>query len=62
MTSVKLKITTVRTPATDRGMTIFTNAPKRLNPSIMAASSRSRGMALKKPIRSHVQNGTVKLG
>ena len=28
----------------------------------MAASSRSRGIALKKPISSHVQNGTVKLG
>ena len=31
-------------------------------PSIIAASSTSLGMTLKKPIRSQVQKGTVKLG
>src|SRR5262245_59738867 len=62
MTSVKLKITTVSSLATDMGSTTLTNAPKRLSPSTMAASSRSRGITLKKPISSQVQNGTVKLG
>src|SRR3954464_2476720 len=62
MTSVKVKITTVSTPATDTGRMTFTKAPKCDRPSIIAASSRSRGSTLKKPIISHVQNGTVKLG
>src|SRR3989304_9530012 len=59
---VKLKITTVRIPATEIGITTLTNAPNRLNPSIIAASSRSLGIALKNPIKSQVQNGMVKLG
>ena len=47
---------------TDTGITTRTNAPNRDRPSIIAASSRSRGIALKKPISNQVQNGTVKLG
>ena len=55
-------MTTVRMPAVDTGTTTRRKAPKRLSPSIIAASSRSRGIALKKPISSQVQKGTVKLG
>ena len=55
-------MTTVRMPASEIGITTLTKAPKRDRPSIIAASSRSRGIALKKPISSQVQNGTVKLG
>src|SRR5581483_2130001 len=60
--SVNEKITTVRTPATEIGTTIRAKAPSRLHPSIIAASSRSFGMALKNPIRSQVQNGIVNDG
>ncbi|MCY1554795.1 hypothetical protein D9M68_913970 [compost metagenome] len=62
MTSVNVKMTTVMIPADESGTTTLTKAPKRLKPSIMAASSMSCGMALKKPIISQVQKGTVKLG
>ena len=55
-------MTVVSRPATDIGRMTFTKAPKRDSPSIIAASSTSLGMTLKKPWRSQVQNGTVKLG
>ncbi|MCY1303340.1 hypothetical protein D9M68_896160 [compost metagenome] len=55
-------MTTVSIPLDDSGTTTFRKAPKRLSPSIMAASSISRGTALKNPIISQLQNGTVKLG
>src|SRR2546425_12234836 len=38
------------------------NAPSRVAPSTIAASSRSRGIERKYPIRSQVQNGTVNVG
>src|SRR5215467_11863223 len=62
VTRVKLKMMTVRMPATEIGITTLAKAPSRLSPSIMAASSMSGGMALKKPMRSQVQKGTVKDG
>jgi hypothetical protein len=49
-TKVKLKITTVRMPDNESGTMILTKVPSRLSPFIMAASSMSRGTALKKPI------------
>ena len=44
------------------GITSRTNAPNRVSPSTSAASSRSRGIALKNPISSQMENGTVKVG
>lgn len=55
-------MTTVRRPGTDSGSTIRTIAPTRPQPSTMADSSTSLGSDLKKPMRSHVQNGTVNVG
>jgi hypothetical protein len=55
-------MTTVRTPATEIGITTRRKAPNRLHPSIIAASSKSPGIALKKPMRSQVQNGIVNVG
>src|ERR1044071_5540060 len=60
--SVKVKMTTVRIPGTDTGRITFTNAPRRLQPSTIAASSIALGTDLKKPIISQVQNGIVKVG
>jgi hypothetical protein len=59
---VKAKTTTVMIPGTDRGSRILTMAPALLQPSTIACSSMSLGIALKKLMRSHVQNGTVKVG
>src|SRR5207253_116286 len=44
------------------GSSTRTSACGRVAPSTSAASSSSVGSALKKPIRSHVQNGTVNVG
>ena len=44
------------------GKTILSRVPMRDAPSISAASSSSRGIVLKKPISSHVENGTVNDG
>jgi hypothetical protein len=44
------------------GTTTRTIALATPHPSTQAASSSSRGSALKKPIMSHVQNGMVKVG
>src|SRR3954447_21542025 len=49
-------------PDIDIGTTTRTNAPRRLQPSIIAASSTSLGIALKKPSMSHEEKGTVKEG
>src|SRR6266849_383527 len=62
VTSVNVKITTVRIPDVDIGIMSLRNAPQRERPSTIAASSRSRGIDLKNPISSHVENGMVKLG
>ena len=62
LTRVKEKITTVRMPETEIGMTSFRNVWKRVRPSTIAASSSSPGMDLKNPMRSHVEKGIVKLG
>src|SRR5438067_10845916 len=62
VTSVTVKITTVRIPDVEIGITILTKAPKRVRPSTMAASSSSLGIDLKKPIRSQTENGMVMLG
>src|SRR5262245_30998925 len=59
---VKVKITTVRTAGNDNGSVILTNAPNRLQPSTIAASSISIGTVLKKPMSSQEQNGIVKVG
>ena len=59
---MKVKITTVRMPGSDSGIAILMKAPNRLQPSTIAASSISGGMALKNPISSQVQNGIVKVG
>src|SRR5689334_25330108 len=60
--NVKVKITTVRMPGSDSGIAILMKAPNRLQPSTIAASSISTGSDLKKPIKSQVQNGMVKVG
>ena len=61
-TSENVKITTVRIPGIELGNTIRTNAPKREQPSISAASSSSCGIVLKKPISSQTAKGIVKDG
>src|SRR5229473_3351673 len=53
---------TVKIPETEMGMTNLTKAPKRVRPSTIAASSSSLGMDLKKPMRSQMEKGTVKVG
>src|SRR6476620_350642 len=60
--SVNVKMTTVRIPGSDTGRITLTNAPSRLQPSTIAASSIALGTDLKKPIISQVQNGMVKVG
>src|SRR5260370_35021859 len=60
--SVNAKITTVRMAGTERGRTVFANAPTTVQPSTIAPSSISRGTDLKKPISSQVQNGMGKVG
>src|SRR5436190_21908531 len=60
--SVNVKITTVRIAGSDSGIAILMKAPKRLQPSMIAASSISGGSALKKPISSQEQNGMVNVG
>ena len=55
--SVKVNTITATTPDVDKGKTTLRNALKRLKPSTIAASSRSRGIDLKKPISSQVENG-----
>src|SRR6516162_6116171 len=62
MVSVNAKMITVRIPGSDRGSTVFTNAPMTVQPSTIAASSISRGIDLKNPISSQVQNGMVNVG
>src|SRR5881275_895439 len=57
-----VKMTTVRIPGTEIGSTMRRSAAKREQPSIIAASSSSRGIVLKNPIISHVANGIVKDG
>ena len=56
------KITTVRMPGRDTGITVRQIAPIRLYPSIIACSSISHGTLLKNPIISQVQNGIVNVG
>ena len=55
-------MTTVRIPETEIGTTIFRNAPKRVRPSTIAASSSSLGIDLKKPISSQIEKGIVMVG
>src|SRR5436190_20076020 len=62
MDSVNEKITAVITPGQLTGSTTRSSAPNWLHPSIIAASSISNGTVLKNPMRSHVQNGIVKVG
>src|SRR5215204_6410796 len=61
-TSENEKMITVRIPGSEIGKTIWNSVLMREAPSTRAASSSSRGIVLKKPIRSQVENGTVKLG
>src|SRR6266516_6365368 len=61
-TSENEKMTTVRMPGSEIGKTMRTTVPSRDAPSIRAASSSSRGMVLKNPIKSHVAKGTVNDG
>src|SRR5260370_28697873 len=62
MVSVNAKITTVRMAGSDSGRIVLTNAPTRVQPSTIAASSISRGTDLKNPMSSQGQNGMVKVG
>ena len=55
-------MTTVRIPGREIGKTIRVRAFSRDAPSTIAASSSSGGIVLKKPISSHVENGTVNDG
>src|SRR5438034_10296250 len=59
-TSENEKITTVRIPGSEIGKTMRISAWRREQPSISAASASSSGIVLKKPIRSQIENGTVK--
>src|ERR671937_1764135 len=61
-TSDAEKMTTVRIPGIEIGKTIRHSVPSRDAPSTCAASSSSCGIVLKKPIRSHVENGNVNDG
>src|SRR5919109_4604103 len=61
-TSEKVKITTVRIPGSETGKTTENRVRNREAPSTSAASSSSAGIVRKKPIRSHVENGTVNDG
>src|ERR671924_579678 len=61
-TSEKEKMTAVRIPGTEIGKTTRSSVWSRDAPSTSAASSSSAGIVLKKPIRSHVANGTVNEG
>ena len=56
------KIPAERIPGTASGKLMRTMAWIRLAPSIRAQSSISRGMVLKYPINSHVQNGIRNVG
>ena len=60
--SVKAKMAEATRPGAASGRSTRTKAVMRPAPSIRAASSSSSGSALKKPMRSHVQKGTVKVG
>src|SRR5215210_3029630 len=62
ITSENEKMTTVRIPGSEIGKTMRTSVFTRDAPSTRAASSSSRGIVLKKPISSHVENGTVNEG
>src|SRR6516165_4866331 len=62
MVSVNAKMTTVRTAGSESGRIVFANAPTTVQPSTIAASSISRGIDLKNPISSQVQNGMVNVG
>src|SRR5579859_5961265 len=59
--SVNEKSATTATAGSEMGIVTRRSAPRRVQPSIRAASSSSAGMLLKYPTSSHVQNGTVKL-
>ena len=60
--SVNAKIPAVRIPGRTTGMTTCRSICSRVAPSRRALSSISLGTLRKKPIRSQVQNGTVKVG
>ena len=55
-------MTTVRIAGREIGRIVLKKAPTTVQPSTIAASSISRGIDLKKPISSQVQNGIVKVG
>jgi len=57
-----VKITTVRMPGIEIGITTRKSAPSREQPSISAASSSSCGIVLKNPIKSQIANGIVNDG
>src|SRR6185436_1947066 len=60
--SVNEKMIAVMMPGQLTGSTTRSSAPSCPQPSTMAASSISNGTVLKKPIKSHVQNGIVNVG
>ena len=59
---VNAKMPADRIPGTATGKIMRTIAPNRVAPSMRAHSSSSRGMVLKYPIRSQVQNGIRNVG
>ena len=59
---VKANTTTATMPGNASGTTARTNAPRRLCPSTIACSSMSTGTALRNPVSSHTETGTVIVG
>src|SRR3712207_7551731 len=53
----KARIPAVKTPGAESGTTTLNKAPMRVQPSIMAEFSRSRGMPSKNDTRIKVQTG-----
>src|SRR3989442_2123595 len=60
--SVKAKMAEATMPGAASGRSTRASAWVRVAPSTSAASSSSVGSALKKPMSSHVQKGTVNVG
>ncbi len=55
----KAKMAATTSPGAAIGITIRINTPRREQPSIIAASSTSRGTSTKNPIRSQIENGSA---
>ena len=58
---MKAKIEVATRPGATSGSRIRTKAPRRLEPSTIAASSSSRGIPIRKPRSVHTENGSTKV-